>query len=101
MRRLCDTAVTECRLFEGKEMFQRGQQATGMYFVRSGILSYHMPGYDQHNICEMQWVSEVAMWCSWFHRGVLHAKRFSELLCFNAEVFHDMVPRCPKSLRKF
>jgi len=101
MRRVCDTAVVEMRLLEGKELYTKGQRAVGMYFIRSGVLSYHMPGYDQMALNEGAWLSEIAIWCQWIHRGSLMAKRFSELIHIASDKFVEIVPRCSKSLRKF
>lgn len=101
VRKLCDVAVSEHRMADGQELFSKGIKASSMYFVRTGTLSYSMGVVDSHEVGKRCWLSEVALWCSWVHRGTASSKGSSEVLALDVARFHEVLQRCPKSLRRF
>merc|ERR1719469_154835 len=98
---LCMSGLSEERFTEGKELFTKGQRAQGLRLIRSGRLVYDMPGHESQIIQSNAWISEIALWTTWTHRGSLSAKQLCEVVVVCTERFRELLPRCPKNLRRF
>eukprot|EP00929_Paragymnodinium_shiwhaense_P059811 TRINITY_DN29929_c0_g1_i1.p1 TRINITY_DN29929_c0_g1~~TRINITY_DN29929_c0_g1_i1.p1 ORF type:complete len:718 (-),score=121.91 TRINITY_DN29929_c0_g1_i1:211-2364(-) len=94
MERLCFQAMKCVVYAEEENVFQVGDEAHRMYFVKSGDLIY------LHNepVVELdpppavkEWASEQILWTSWRHRGTLKARLPSDLIDLPAEKFRDIM----------
>ena len=94
LRQLCSApaggavqAVTAMQLSMGDILFSPGSKAENMYFVMDGRLSYESatkPGLPTI-IRQNMWISEVALWSHWVHRGMARAMVYTEVLALSAE----------------
>merc|ERR1711908_124705 len=78
-------------------MFLKGHQATDMFFILSGVLSYRLSGKAQGaepfvQISGDQWLAEAALWISnWVYHGTLTAVAASELVSLSSEAFRTVM----------
>jgi len=99
--RLCHQALSEIRLSTEHTIFNRGEQASGMYFVTGGDLEYWRSALiEPVSIQKGDWVSEVALWVPWRHLGSLAAKCQSDLMQVDADIFKSVTTMCSKAGRR-
>jgi len=85
-------------------VFEYGDPCNCMWFVAAGELKYSLTentnsvhsqflatdeeGSGEEVLAGM-WISEAALWVSWYNRGALHASRSSALLCLDVSDFQQ------------
>jgi len=95
---ICHRTMSEKQFTAGHEVFEFGQVATRMYFVGNGVLDY-IPGKlteanpltENFSLEEGSWISEMALWMMWHHKGTLMARRPCEVLELDVELFQTHV----------
>ncbi|CAK9068064.1 Potassium voltage-gated channel subfamily H member 6 (Ether-a-go-go-related gene potassium channel) (ERG) (Eag-related protein) (Ether-a-go-go-related protein) (Voltage-gated potassium channel subunit Kv11.2) [Durusdinium trenchii] len=114
--KICNNCIFEQTLDKGHEVFNSGEEGTGMYFVCHGKLSYTLFVDDEsfdptssedwvtlNNLLEGSCsfitsgvISEVAMWLFWFHRGRLAGDGIvSDLLFVSVDPFREVIKTTP------
>eukprot|EP00913_Durusdinium_trenchii_P004316 g4001.t1 len=117
--KICNNCIFEQTLDKGHEVFNSGEEGTGMYFVCHGKLSYTLFVDDESfdptsSEDRLDWVtlnnllegscsfitsgviSEVAMWLFWFHRGRLAGDGIvSDLLFVSVDPFREVIKTTP------
>lgn len=77
---LCLLAVTEKHYLTEKRLFNKGDEAKEMIFVRNGELSYYLDISRPITLCEGEWICEAALWLRWRHLGWLVSKTSCDLV---------------------
>eukprot|EP00747_Dinoflagellata_sp_TGD_P051926 gnl/TRDRNA2_/TRDRNA2_147621_c0_seq1.p1 gnl/TRDRNA2_/TRDRNA2_147621_c0~~gnl/TRDRNA2_/TRDRNA2_147621_c0_seq1.p1 ORF type:complete len:830 (+),score=140.89 gnl/TRDRNA2_/TRDRNA2_147621_c0_seq1:119-2491(+) len=89
VRKVYNTGLEEISLPNGEDIFNAGDVAETMYFVRSGILSYNLEANavsdaQSWQIVDNSWLSEPVLWIKWKHRGQLIGDTHCELVALKA-----------------
>jgi hypothetical protein len=85
--RTCDAALTT-EIFGQKDfVFHSGDEATSMYFVKSGEFSYQQRERRIMRTISDGWVSEMPLWTNWVHQGSFSAINHADLVVVNANRF--------------
>merc|ERR1712226_337695 len=119
-RRLCSEAVSEAYMYAGDEVFNTGDAAEKVYYVRGGKLRYDCDAQDVSRaiggwesaapalarcatkalesvtksaptVTDKQWITEIALWSEWIHCGPLTATECTELVAVSCEAFRNIV----------
>lgn len=116
VRKICHTALQEISFLPRQDVFIDGTEADGMYFVTRSILVYEIvleadgtaslpasrpmspsTNLDSHlervQVPPKRWVSEMALWMRWMHRGHLIANDCSETVKVVSSEFGFVVSR--------
>jgi CRP-like cAMP-binding protein len=89
---ICHLACSNGHYLAGQQVFQRGDEAKHVIFVRSGELSYYARWRREPWILKAgTWVSEVALWRSWTHVGWLLARTTNEVTSIDVARFNDIM----------
>jgi len=84
---ICQRGITQQVLFGHEDLFRTGVRASSMYFLVSGVMTYHHWGCH-HCIQSGEWVAEPALWIpEWAHRGCLKADSLSEVVGLSCSEF--------------
>merc|ERR1712113_604482 len=92
--RLCHEGISEKSLLYTEDLFYRGSQATAMYFVAKGRLSYKFcsDAFDEVLVTSGERIAEIALWVKWDHRGKLSGiEMCTHLLQVNVTTFQNIV----------
>lgn len=88
MSSICHFAVNQRTQPQAQNIFLTGSLAEGMQFVVSGEVLYHNNKTKLPHACsEGHWLSEGALWGSWYHRGRLSADSNSEMVFICPDTF--------------
>jgi len=96
---VCTYCLTDVWLDMNEFLFSPGDQATSMYFVREGFLSYTVflgnPNGDAADDVESQilkedmWFGEAVLWTPWVFQGSMAASTVSVLMAVNSKNFRE------------
>jgi len=67
-------------------MFSNGQECKRLFFAHDDSFWYLKFDLDCEQVPESTWISEIALWTSWSHKGTLQAKNESELMAIDVEL---------------
>lgn len=75
IRSTCDTAVTQCEVTQGDDLFMSGEDALHMFFTQRSEMSYKIRAnkLEGELITSTDWVCEACLWTHWVYRGTLTA----------------------------
>lgn len=89
---ICDAALREISTPSEHEVFCTGTICDAMLFLNYGSLKYESPLYAKiEDLQAPQFVSEVAVWCSWAHRGTLNTSSACSMISMDIKCFGSMV----------
>lgn len=105
---VCHTAFAELFYVPQQDVFVDGTPSSGVYFVRSGRLTYHSDvsfEMDCIPVKEQSWISEMCLWVEWNHCGQLCAETSSELVRLDKTQFAAIISKASgpfmECLRRF
>mmetsp|Transcript_74777 Transcript_74777/g.226559 ORF Transcript_74777/g.226559 Transcript_74777/m.226559 type:complete len:252 (-) Transcript_74777:52-807(-) len=98
MHRLCRLALHQQSYAEREVVFGAGDEATKVFFVKSGSLDYTMmDGMTlQPPPQPREWIGEALLWTVWRHQGDLLAMIESELISIDPNQFVAVMSVHPK-----
>jgi len=87
--KVCHTAFKEGSYLPRQDVFVNGFEAKTVYVVIAGHLEYTSVYYDHlpQPVQSGAWVSEMALWVNWEHRGQFTACGTSELALMDCDTF--------------
>jgi len=97
LRKVCHSAMSMTTDSSGDVLFHPGEVAERMIIVNNGTLEYNFcePGTagktSTTKVGPNQWLSEMALWTNWAHRGLLTAVEDSLLFLLDAKKFQAIV----------
>eukprot|EP00928_Gymnodinium_smaydae_P037995 TRINITY_DN26302_c0_g1_i2.p1 TRINITY_DN26302_c0_g1~~TRINITY_DN26302_c0_g1_i2.p1 ORF type:complete len:719 (-),score=133.42 TRINITY_DN26302_c0_g1_i2:16-2172(-) len=93
MRRVCHRAISTSSFAQGDIIFNVGETLVRpkMFIVSMGELLYVPSGGEPTCIHPGQWISEMPLWVSWVHRGVLTSTCDSRACAVDAQEFQAIV----------
>eukprot|EP00929_Paragymnodinium_shiwhaense_P104377 TRINITY_DN6873_c0_g2_i1.p1 TRINITY_DN6873_c0_g2~~TRINITY_DN6873_c0_g2_i1.p1 ORF type:complete len:820 (-),score=209.29 TRINITY_DN6873_c0_g2_i1:97-2556(-) len=98
VQRLCHKAL-KLQTFAAKEMlFSAGEEASYLYFVKAGSLSYKFGGGIELDPPPepKDWLSEPVLWVEWRHRGDMQAMSESHMVTISPGIFSEVMFLHPK-----
>jgi len=101
MQRIYQRALEELSLGIGKQLFNIGEVADRMFFVRSGMLNYSQEEDMQPplQVSSGQWVCEAVLWVKWKHTGQLLSAMNCELIAVKAVKLQDILQQSKEAVR--
>eukprot|EP00928_Gymnodinium_smaydae_P048375 TRINITY_DN32330_c0_g1_i1.p1 TRINITY_DN32330_c0_g1~~TRINITY_DN32330_c0_g1_i1.p1 ORF type:complete len:941 (+),score=66.85 TRINITY_DN32330_c0_g1_i1:68-2824(+) len=93
-----DDVVSLRLLSHAQQLFAVRENAVAAYHVFRGEIRYAHASSSAgiwEEVAAGTWMSEVALWCKWRHRGVAEAAKISEVLAVNASALLDLLPDFP------
>mmetsp|Transcript_83646 Transcript_83646/g.194482 ORF Transcript_83646/g.194482 Transcript_83646/m.194482 type:complete len:831 (-) Transcript_83646:93-2585(-) len=93
---ICHIAFSECFYLPQQDVFVDGTLALAVHYVSSGRLLYHSLVHTtvhQVKVGPGDWISEMALWVSWYHCGQLGAESSCELLVLDRAEFTAIVSK--------
>eukprot|EP00747_Dinoflagellata_sp_TGD_P224188 gnl/TRDRNA2_/TRDRNA2_96373_c0_seq1.p1 gnl/TRDRNA2_/TRDRNA2_96373_c0~~gnl/TRDRNA2_/TRDRNA2_96373_c0_seq1.p1 ORF type:complete len:436 (-),score=53.06 gnl/TRDRNA2_/TRDRNA2_96373_c0_seq1:34-1281(-) len=101
MRDVCCNCVTQVLLSRGDVLFGRGKEATHMYFLWRGFMSYDSRDVSQGHGTEVmtlqtgEWCCEAVLFTRWIHQGRMRAKIECDLMALDGSKFRDILKQHP------
>eukprot|EP00929_Paragymnodinium_shiwhaense_P079305 TRINITY_DN41281_c0_g1_i2.p1 TRINITY_DN41281_c0_g1~~TRINITY_DN41281_c0_g1_i2.p1 ORF type:complete len:805 (-),score=152.68 TRINITY_DN41281_c0_g1_i2:249-2663(-) len=100
MFRLCGTCLKTLVAAEGDVLFNSGDEARRMYFIKNGRSRYLRMCPDMEEPEEIEpapqvkeWVGEATLWTDWRHRGNFAASTALDLIVLTPQQFSDVMSR--------
>mmetsp|Transcript_130623 Transcript_130623/g.406147 ORF Transcript_130623/g.406147 Transcript_130623/m.406147 type:complete len:727 (-) Transcript_130623:51-2231(-) len=98
MQRLCHNALKNQTYAEKETVFNWGDMATKMYFIKAGYLIYTK--VDGAELAPppgpQDWISEPVLWTTWRHQGDFISDDTSELISVEPKRFIDVMAVHPR-----
>jgi hypothetical protein len=97
LERICDS-IKSFTFAAGDVVFRCNEEASVMYFLRSGCFDYTLSDYKRDPpLRYREWISEVVLWSSWRYRGDLVARDTGDLLLLDPGEFAKAMSLHPRS----
>eukprot|EP00928_Gymnodinium_smaydae_P015506 TRINITY_DN15734_c0_g1_i1.p1 TRINITY_DN15734_c0_g1~~TRINITY_DN15734_c0_g1_i1.p1 ORF type:complete len:678 (+),score=100.81 TRINITY_DN15734_c0_g1_i1:86-2035(+) len=96
MRQLCGGVMKPQSYAEKEVVFIAGSEASDMFFVKSGRLTYQVIGGVETEPEAKEWIGEPVLWTVWRHRGDFQATGPSDLIRLNTVKFSEKMAMHPK-----
>jgi len=97
---ICTSALTTSLISPGDAAFRSGNTATAMYWVDRGTMRYSVEAESSelHLVRSGDWLSEAALWTTWYHLGRLEAISVCELILLDSCAFRISVRKFPVAI---
>lgn len=97
---ICTSAVTTSLISPCDVAFRAGNAATAMHWVYQGTMRYTLEAGDSEIqlVRSGDWLSEAALWTTWFHVGHLEAISVCDLLLLDSHKFRISIHKFPVTI---
>jgi len=98
MQRLCRLGITSQSYADDECVFNCGDRAMYMYFIKGGSYTYRARSKAvlTPELQPKEWVGEPVLWTVWRHQGTLSSKTASDLIRLDPKVFVDIFGGHPR-----
>lgn len=95
---VCHLACIDASYLAGHQVFDKGDPAKGMFFLKTGEFAYcSNHEAEPLKIKGESWVAEIAVWRRWAHVGSLAARMSSTAVIIDVERFNAIMTQYARS----